>query len=227
MKNLTEAFMPLLFGVVAVSTLGACSSSPPPLQTVIYEAGPSWKAGLPPEQQDLQGHFAYMGDLFKRGELVANGPTLDDFRGFYVFKGDQRSRIESIATQDPGVRNGVLKVVSIGAWNVGIENLGASIGSGKLYVLEYLPGSNWDAGKPLDGQKDFSKTIDYVTNRFKQGGVLAAGPVSDRQARVILVAGDDAEAQRFVANDPSTASGLFQIKIKPWMPFQRQAATQK
>ena len=39
------------------------------LTTITYTAGPAWDATKPPEQQELAGHFAYVGDLFATGAL--------------------------------------------------------------------------------------------------------------------------------------------------------------
>jgi uncharacterized protein YciI len=206
---------------------GACASNVSSLQTVVLEGGPQWKAGEPPERQDLAGHFAYTKNLFAEGRLIANGPTMDDFRGFYVYKVRDRAELDQITRDDPALRSGVLKLVGIETWSVGIENMGANVGSEPLFVLHYLPGARWKAGTEITKQDGFSKTIEYVTKYSETGKVLAAGLVSEMKARVILAAASIEQARSFANADPGVQSGLIKIDVKPWVPFMRQGALKK
>jgi uncharacterized protein YciI len=214
--------------MLAAVLLSACATPSPPLQAVVLEAGPAWRAGLPADKQDLAGHFAYAKTLFEQGLLVANGPTLDDQRGLYLYKVPDRAAVESIVAKDPGVSNGSLRLKRIDAWSLGINNLGQPVpAGGQLFVLDYLPGSAWAQGKNLDAQPSFSATVDYVTAASKRGEVLAAGPMGDRQARVIAAFSDASAARRFADEDPGAKSGLFKIEVRPWMALQRQALMTK
>src|SRR4051812_6946220 len=60
-------------------------ATPKPLYALSYVAGPAWKKGRPPQEQDLAAHFAYVDRLFKDGVLVVNGLFGDEVRGLYVF----------------------------------------------------------------------------------------------------------------------------------------------
>jgi uncharacterized protein YciI len=224
---LNNLFKMTTAGVAAV-VLTACSPTIPTLQTVVLQAGPNWKQGEPPEKQDLAAHFAYTKQLFDKGTLIANGPTLDDFRGLYVYQLSERALVEAIVKSDPGLLNGVLSLVEIQTWTPGIENFNAPLPAGQqLFVLHYLPGKSWQAGTTITKQPGFGDTVAYVTKQFDLGMVLAAGPVSETKARVILIARDLAAAQGFAAQDPGVLSSVMKIEVKPWQPFQRQAITRK
>jgi uncharacterized protein YciI len=206
-----------------VGALVGCAAPATSLQAVVLEAGPNWRPNQPIERQDLGGHFAYAKSLFEQRLLIANGPTLDDQRGLYLYKVADRAAAESIVAKDPGVSNGTLRLARIEGWTLGIDQLGNAVRDGAaLFVLEYRPGSAWAAGKGLDGQPGFAATVDYVTGRSKLGEVLAAGPVNERHARVIVAMADAAAARRFADADPGTSSGLFNIEVRPWLALQRQ-----
>ncbi|MGH9577916.1 MAG: YciI family protein, partial [Terriglobales bacterium] len=86
---------------------------------------------------------------------------------------------------------------------------------------------NWETGKAFQKQSKFELTIGYVDAQFKQGQVLAAGPVSDQRARIIIAAADDNAAKDFMSRDPGVAAGQFTVQVKPWQAFNRQSANRK
>jgi uncharacterized protein YciI len=216
-----------IFVLFALGVLAACTASAPPLQTVVLEGGPQWKVGEPPEKQDLASHFSYVKKLFGDGTLIANGPTMDDFRGLYVYKVKDRAELDQITNNDPALKSGVLKLVSVETWDLGIENMGASVGAEPLFVLHYLPGAKWRPNVAITKQEGFAKTIEYVTKYSEAGKVLAAGPVSDTKARVIMSAASAAAARAFADQDPGVLSGLIKIEVKPWAPLMRQSVARK
>lgn len=194
--------------------------APITLTALVYEAGPNWKAGEPPQNQDLGGHFGYMKGLFDQGVLVANGPTLDDGRGLYLLQPDAAHSLDAIVAADPGVTSGVLRKVSAAPWTILFEQMGREIGGNKLFLLDYAPGPNWQAGKPLTGQ-NIGEHIKYVQGQFGAGVVLAGGPAGSG-GRYLIDAADEAAAQAFVAADPGVTGGVFAPKIRPWQTFNRQ-----
>jgi uncharacterized protein YciI len=218
-----KRFMTALICLFTVSLFSACSTPTPSLQAIFLSAGPQWKQNEGPEKQDLGAHFAYTKQQFEKGALIAYGPTLDDMRGMYLYRAADRSQAEALVKADPGVASGVLKLVDIETWTPGIEKFSLPQAAGEqLFVLNYLPGKNFQAGLHITKQKGFGDTVDYVTKQFDAQRVLVAGPVSDVKARVIYMAKDIKAVQDFVAKDPSVLSGLLNIEIKPWAPFQRQ-----
>ncbi|MGH9577915.1 MAG: YciI family protein [Terriglobales bacterium] len=195
-----------------------------PTHTVSYAAGPNWIAGQPPEKQDLGEHFAYVERLFKSGMLLANGPTMDDFIGFYVYRTADAQEAASLVANDPAVKKGVLKLVDTATWEIMMDNLDAPVEGRKLYVVNYLPGPNWETGKAFQKQSKFEPTCGYLGAQFEQGQVLAAGPVSDERSRIIIAAADDNAAKDFMSRDPGVAAGQFKVEVKPWQAFNRQPA---
>lgn len=209
--------------IAAAVTLSACSTPIPAIQTVFLTAGPNWKANEAPDKQDLGSHFAYTKQQFQKGTLVSYGPTLDDMRGMYLYKVSDRAQAEALVKADPGVASGVLKLVDIETWTPGIQNFNAPLAAGQqLFVLNYLPGKNFQTGVHIAKQNGFADTVGYVTKSFDAQQVLVAGPVSETKARVIMMGKDLASVQEFAARDPGVASGLLKIEVKPWTPFQRQ-----
>ena len=142
--------------------------------TIIYTAGTAWDPMLPPEQQDLAAHFAYIEGLFNDGVLLANGPFLDDGRGFYIHLAEAGD-MDQLVTDDPAVQSNVLALDESAGWSLLMDNLGADIGAGALFVLEYTPGASWEEGKPL-GEQDIGAHVDYVGGLFGDGTLIAGGP---------------------------------------------------
>lgn len=101
--------------VAAIAILPASSAlaqeiaSQPPTPTaatiLIYEAGPSWKAGQPVSAQDLAPHLGYVSKAFAEGRVIAYG-TEDSqtvVRGYYVLRG--AGVADAFAADDPGLRS--------------------------------------------------------------------------------------------------------------------------
>jgi len=191
------------------------------VQVVEYRAGPAWDSAKPPEGQNLGGHFEMVADKFSSKQLLANGPTLDDFHGFYLFNVGSEDAVRSIMKTDQGLVSGVLSEVKVESWQLMIENLGADVGDKQLYVLNYNAGAKWQAGKTLFEQ-DLTQHNEHIQALNKSGSLLAGGPVTDMQGRYIVAANDLADIDRIVKSDPSVADSIFSVQIKPWEPFNRQ-----
>lgn len=73
------------------------------------------------ELDELQaGHIAHMARLRKDGQIVTNGPVLNQpdeaLRGFIVFRTGSLDRARELAGQDPSVRAGQLRVDVMTWW---------------------------------------------------------------------------------------------------------------
>jgi len=71
--------------------------------------------------QDLQaGHIAHMARLRQEGQIVTNGPVLDQpddaLRGFAIYRTGSLDRARELAEQDPSVRSGRLRVEVMTWW---------------------------------------------------------------------------------------------------------------
>jgi uncharacterized protein YciI len=198
------------------------TKSPTRTFTLTYAGGPQWKAGLPPEKQEIGGHFQYAKKLFDDHKLLANG-HLANGTGFYVFVAKSFDEIEKIASGDPGIDSGVLQVQAAASWTLMFDNLAADVGGKQLFVLNYRPGPAWQAGKTLL-QQPVAAHIGYVQSAFQAGTVLAGGPVDDHQGRYIVAAADQAAVDRWVQSDPGITAGIFRAEVIGWQPFNRQGA---
>jgi len=190
--------------------------------TATYSAGPQWKPNLPPDKQDLGGHFGYVQKLFDEGTLLANG-LLADGRGFYVFAVADAAVMDAILAGDPGIDSGVLKLDAAASWLLAFDNLSAGPKDAKLFVVNYRPGPSWRPRKPLSEQ-DLGSHMSYVTGALGQGTLLGGGPVDAHHGRYVISAADDRAAAAWVDADPAVASGVFRGEIVRWQTFNRQKA---
>jgi uncharacterized protein YciI len=199
--------------------------APKTLFTLSYVAGPNWKKGKPPQDQDLSGHFAYVGKLFKQGKLVANGLYGDEIRGLYALAVSSEADARAVSTQDPGVKNGVIALESIGQWMIMFDGFAATHPKDQsFFVLEYAGGSAWVADRsPME--QDLKGHFDYVGSKLAQGTLIAAGHVLEtNHGRYIIAAPSQAQADAFVAADPGVQSQVLKVvSARPWMPLQRQS----
>jgi len=196
-------------------------SKPIMVQVVEYKAGPNWDEGKSPEEQNLGGHFQMVADKFAKKELLANGPTLDDFHGFYIFNVGNEDTVRSLIKSDQGLLSGVLQEVKVETWQLMMENLGADIGSKQLFVLNYNPGSAWEKNKTLMEQ-DIAPHLQHVTEWYQNGNLLAGGAITDSQGKYIVAAAELSDVEDFVGSDPGVVDATFKVTIKPWAPFNRQ-----
>lgn len=73
---------------------------------IIYRAGPSWRPGVPMEQQGLRDHFYYLRALDNDDRIVAAGPLGPDGGLIIVLARDQ-SEADSVIAADPAVVSGL------------------------------------------------------------------------------------------------------------------------
>jgi uncharacterized protein YciI len=188
--------------------------------TLTYAGGPQWKPGLPPEQQDIGAHLAWVKKLFEQKKLVANG-HLANGRGFYVFSVSSSAEIEKVASSDPGIDSGVLQLEAAAPWSLMFDNLSEDVSGKELFVVNYRPGRSWQGGRTLI-QQDVGAHMGYVQKAFADGTLLAGGPVDDHQGRYIVAAANQAAVERWVEADPAVASRLLHAEIIGWQAFNRQ-----
>jgi len=227
MMNMTRKSIAVLG--IAILAAGAMSGAPASaqngpkaiVQVVEYSAGPNWQAGLPPEKQDLAGHFQMVAAKFAEGTLLANGPTLDDFYGLYIYNTGSQGATRAIMDADQALTSGVLAEVKVETWRLFMENLGADIGDNMLFVLNYHPGPAWAHGKSLFEQ-DIAAHLNHVGGLLKAGTLLAGGPVSDTHGRYIVAAANTAAVYTIIGQDPAVRANTFVVQVKPWAPFNRQ-----
>lgn len=205
------------------STAQPAQLPPVPTTTLVYQGGANWQKDLPPEKQKLSEHFAYMAERFKQKKLLAYGPTLDDGRGFYVVRETDATSLKQIVSNDPAVLSGVLTLVESTPWLLMVNQLDTKKNDqARFFILAYLPGANWVAGKTMS-QQALAPHLEHVGAAARTGELVAGGPVSDTEGRYIVAVQDQAAADRFVSTDPGVKSGIFAVKVRPWQPFMLQS----
>lgn len=92
-------------------------------------------------------------------------------------------------------------------------------GESPVFVVLYERGPTWQVDKDLREQPGFAGHIDYLYTHAAQ--ILADGPFlvepTDRIiGLVVYQARDREEAERCVAEDPGTRSGIFKATVRQW-----------
>lgn len=105
----------------------------------VFQFGPgeNWIAGVDPFAQDLQGHFAYMGQLVSEGVLVHGGP-LDRGDGSFamgVIRADSLDHAHEIMAQDPAVQAGVYELLALDRW-IALAGSGDGIDGNEIRRIE-------------------------------------------------------------------------------------------
>jgi len=97
---------------------------PPLWYAVLLRPGPKWKKDLPPsEQPGIDDHLDHLVQQFQTGHLVLGGPFLDDSGGLAVLRAASLAEAKKIATSDPAVEGGLLKVAGVHPWLVPLCSL--------------------------------------------------------------------------------------------------------
>lgn len=201
----------------------APAPTPEPLTVfaLTYAPGPNWDVNLPVADQDLAGHFAHVAQHFDDGSLLANGLLPGLGHGLYLFQVEDGAAVDAFVAADPGVQNDVLMRHSVEPWSLLMEDLDSATGP-EFFVLDYLPGERWEAGKPLFEQ-DIDGHVMHVGTLFEQGRLLAGGPMGTEAGRYIVSADSRDDAEALVNDDPGVQAEIFFVRIEPWEPVQRQS----
>ena len=118
MKRYATTFLAAAFlGAVALA-----ADDPPDMTTYyfgILVKGPTWSADETPERAKIQeGHMAHLDAMWKAGKLVLAGPLDDagDWRGVLIYRTKSLEEAQSLASDDPAVKAGRLKVTMYPWW---------------------------------------------------------------------------------------------------------------
>lgn len=76
------------------------------LFAIVYSAGPSWRPGVPMQDQGLVEHFYYMRDLHASGATLLAGPFGDD-GGIVLLRAADLEAAQAIMAADPAVTSGL------------------------------------------------------------------------------------------------------------------------
>ena len=76
------------------------------MYAIVYRAGPSWRPGVPMEQQGLREHFYYLRDLHARGVILLAGPLGAD-GGLVLLRASDQAEADRLMAADPAVIAGL------------------------------------------------------------------------------------------------------------------------
>src|SRR5262245_29512156 len=107
-----------LTALAAVAPAQKTETKPPQFDNEQYQfgllmRGPKWTAENTPEIQKIQeGHMANIGKMAQMGKLFAAGPILEEgeLRGIFIFRAASIDEAISLASNDPAIKAGRLKL---------------------------------------------------------------------------------------------------------------------
>lgn len=79
------------------------------LYLFLYRPGPSWRAGVPMQEQGLAPHGAYMQRLLDEGRLFAAGGFVDVDGGMAVVIAPSPDEAEAWLAADPAIVSGIFQ----------------------------------------------------------------------------------------------------------------------
>jgi uncharacterized protein YciI len=84
--------------------------------------GPAWDASRALEEQDdWDGHAAFMDALADEGAIVMGGPLADGEETLLAFDAESEDEIRERLTRDPWVATGLLELVSVESWWIRLD----------------------------------------------------------------------------------------------------------
>jgi uncharacterized protein YciI len=92
---------------------------------VTSQQGPQWVDALPMrEQAEWTEHAAFVNAAMYSGSLLLGGPlgAGHPHRALLVVQAEGEPAVRSWLEQDPWIRSGVLRVVSVEAWRLLVSN---------------------------------------------------------------------------------------------------------
>jgi uncharacterized protein YciI len=102
--------------MVMMDGFGATVDKDRSLFVLDYTGGSAWVANRSPMEQDLKGHFDYVGGKLADGTLLAAGHVPEINHGRYIIAASSKDQAEAFVAADPGVQSNVLKVLSVRPW---------------------------------------------------------------------------------------------------------------
>jgi uncharacterized protein YciI len=89
---------------------------------IVTDAGPAWNPSRARRDQDQwTQHAAFIDDLAAKGALLLVGP-LSPTRALQIQTAPDEAAVRERLAQDPWVRKGILRILSIDPWEVLVGN---------------------------------------------------------------------------------------------------------
>ena len=88
---------------------------------VVTQSGPSWRAGLPLEEQSgWEDHAAFMDALVEQGFIVLGGPLGDEQRVVHAVEAASEAAIRETLARDPWSETH-LRIEAIDGWTIRLD----------------------------------------------------------------------------------------------------------
>ncbi len=88
------------------------------------------------------------------------------------------------------------------------------------FLVVHAPGPKWKPGAPIFEQDGVHAHLDHYRTWLDEGKLELGGPFLDEHAggMMVPVAGlSEAQITAFALADPTVASGLLQVAVRPWL----------
>jgi hypothetical protein len=93
----------------------------PMFLVTLHRSGPSWKPGLPLEEQSgWPAHASFMDGLVDRGFIVLGGPLADEFRVVHAVEAESEEAIRATLAEDPWSETH-LRIHTIESWTIRLD----------------------------------------------------------------------------------------------------------
>jgi uncharacterized protein YciI len=87
-----------------------------------------------------------------------------------------------------------------------------------LYVLYYVPGPRWQAGRSVSEQALDAHRA-YMEELYERDELLMGGPLLDNAGGLIILRVPDQQvAEHIMAHDPAVRAGIVKGSVHPWLP---------
>jgi uncharacterized protein YciI len=230
-------FAMLSLACVAVATAAAQKpEAPPPNMAAYYvgllKTGSERSTGDKAADADLQSrHLASMERRWREKTVVGAGPIMEggDLRGILIITADTVERARLIASDDPAVQAGRLRVEVHPWW--GPKDIGAAYTARaqadpaaqptmRTYQLAFLRrGPKWTAEESPALAAMQEQHMAHIRKMGESGKLVAAGPFLDDGdlAGIFVFDATAEEARALAAQDPTVKAGRLVLEFYGWM----------
>jgi uncharacterized protein YciI len=214
----------MLLACLLLTALPAQAQDLETYQLVLFEKGPNRPADMPPGGDDIhRQHLAHFARLQAEGKVIVLGPFGgdQDARGVAILKAASADEARAVFADDPSVKAGRLVAKPMLHYSAP-SNFKAAEAGGATDTLYFGFLVN---GKDRSQDPDTAKTLQaghlaYMTERHKEGKLLAAGPLGDgsehRRGIIVYRAASMDEARALAEGDPAVKAGRLAVELYPW-----------
>ena len=219
-----------LAAAVSFANVSDAADTPPAMKTyqmVFFRKGPNTNLPAADMATMQQAHLDGLLKLNLDRTNVLFGPFLDDtdLRGIAVLDVPDAAAARAALANDPYVKSGHM-VVDVKPWlsETNVFALPEKPHTPEKLVFGFLMRGTNRIQLPAEESKSIQAGhLAYMTELYKQGKLIAAGPfmeASDMRGVVVYRVATVDEAKKLAASDPAVKAGRLVIDARPWMTFK-------